>query len=71
MEACSQEREENLQRPLGRGTARKPVCLGPVRESRTEEVLGLLVIYCYNCGSCSSDRTSLEGVVKRAFVDLV
>ena len=38
VEACSQETEQSLQRLGGRGTARKPVCLGPVRGSRTEEM---------------------------------
>ena len=37
VEACSQAREQNLQRPQGRGAGRKPVCLGPGRGSRTEE----------------------------------
>ena len=71
VEACSQEREQDLQRPRGRGAARKPVCLEPGRGSRTEETQGLQVIYLTTEAPAPSDRTALEGVVKRGFVDLM
>ena len=71
VEACSQEREQDLQRPRGRDAARKPVCLEPGRGSRTEETQGLQVIYLTTEAPAPSDRTALEGVVKRGFVDLV
>ena len=71
VEVCSQEREQNLQRPRGRGTARRPVYLGPGRGSRTEETQGLQVIYLTTEAPAPSDRTALEGVVKRGFVDLM
>ena len=62
VEACSQEREQNLQRPRGRGAAWKPVCLEPGRGSRTRET---------TVAPAPSDRMALEAVIKRAFVDLV
>ena len=65
VEACSQEREQNLQRPRGRGAAWKPVCLEPGRGSRTEETQGSQVIYLMTEAPAPSDRTALEGVVKR------
>ena len=71
VEACCQEREQDLQRPRGRDTARKPVCLEPGRGSRTEETQGLQVIYLTTEAPAPSDRTALEGVVKRGFVDLL
>ena len=47
-------------------------CLsGAGRGSRTEETQGLQVIYLTTEAPAPSDRTALEGVVKRGFVDLV
>ena len=63
--------ETDLQRLQGRGSARKAVCLEPGRGSRTEETQGLQVIYLTPEAPAPSDRTALEGVVKRGFVELV
>ena len=49
----------------------KEARLGPGRGSRTEETQGSQVIYLMTEAPAPSDRTALEGVVKRGFVDLV
>ena len=70
MEVCSQEREQNLQRPRGRGTARRPVWgqgegAGP-RRCRAHRAFIVATV-----SPAASDRTGLEWVVKRGLVDLV
>jgi len=70
VEACSQEREQNLQRLRGRGTERKHVCLGPVRGSRIEEVQACRLFIVTTVAPAPSDKKALEGVAKRHFIDL-
>ena len=64
------EREQNLLRLGGRGPARKPVRLGPVRGSRIEETQACRLFIVTTVGPAPSDRKALEGVVKRDFVDV-
>ena len=71
VEACSQERKQKLQRPRGRGTARRPVCLGQGEGAGPRRCRSHRVFIVTTVAPAPSDRTALEGVVKRGFVDLV
>ena len=70
VEACSQEREQSLQRLRGRGTARKHVGLGPVRGSRIEEAQACRLFIVTTVAPAPSDKKALEGVAKRDFIDV-